>query len=183
MDMTNLNTERLLLRPFRLEDVDDVVAYANDEQWSQYLVRIPYPYTRRDGEQFIAYALGSSWEEIPQWAIVLDGTVVGGITLDIVPRDLRANLGYALAREHWGKGLSTEAAWSVVSYGFDKLGLKTITARTDARNAASSRLMEKLGMTREGTLRSRFLERGDGGHRVDQVCFSLLRDEWERDPK
>jgi len=130
IEPTDLRTERLLLRPFRLDDVNDVVAYANDQQWSRYLVRIPYPYSRRDGEQFV--------------------------------------------------GLTTEVARAVVDHGFERLGLETITARADARNTASRRLMEKLGMTREGVLRSRFVERGEGGERVDQVCYSLLREEWER---
>ncbi len=128
IEPTELRTERLLLRPFRLDDVDDVVAYANDEQWSRYLGRIPYPYSRRDGEQFIAHALLSSWEQHPQWAIVLDGAVVGGVNLDIVTRDLRANLGYAIARARWGKGLATEVARAVVEHGFESLGLVTITA-------------------------------------------------------
>jgi len=180
IEPTDLRTERLLLRPFRLDDVNDVVAYANDQQWSRYLVRIPYPYSRRDGEQFVAQTLLSSWEEHPQWAIVLDESVVGGINLDIVTRDRRANVGYAMARAEWGKGLTTEVARAVVDHGFERLGLETITARADARNTASRRLMEKLGMTREGVLRSRFVERGEGGERVDQVCYSLLREEWER---
>ncbi len=56
----------------------------------------------------------------------------------------------------------------------------TITALMDARNVGFWRLMEKLVMTRESVLRSRFVERGEGGERVDQVCYSLLREGWER---
>ena len=53
-ERVELRTERLLLRPFELSDVEDVLAYASDEDWSRYLQRVPSPYARRDAEEFVA---------------------------------------------------------------------------------------------------------------------------------
>ena len=61
-----LRTERLLLRPFRLDDVDEVFEYAKDPEWAQYLGgHIPQPYTRRDAEHFVAHAVLASWDAHP----------------------------------------------------------------------------------------------------------------------
>jgi RimJ/RimL family protein N-acetyltransferase len=86
------------------------------------------------------------------------------------------DLGYGLARDAWGKGLATEAARAVVDYGFSALGLAKVWARTDPRNAASVRVLEKLGMRREGLLRSHVIRWGE---RADRAYYGLLREEWE----
>ena len=72
-----LRTERLLLRPFALTDVDDVLAYAADEEWGRYLP-VARPYTRRDAEEFVAQAVLALWEKEPQFAVVMNARVVGG---------------------------------------------------------------------------------------------------------
>ena len=85
-------------------------------------------------------------------------------------------LGYELAREHWGKGLMVEAAQAVIDWGFADRHLAKISGQADARNKRSIRVMEKLHMTREGVLRSNGSGR-DG--RVDDDYYGLLREEWE----
>ena len=170
-----LKTERLLLRPFRLEEVDDV--YAKDPEWERYLgLPLPQPYTRRDAEAYIAGRLLADWTTNPTFAIVLDSTVISGIGLRIVEAHQRAELGYALARVHWDKGLMPEAAKAVLDYGFVEHGLAKIYAMADLRNIRSYRVMEKLGMTREGVLRNHSVKRGE---LRDDVVYGLLREEWE----
>lgn len=172
-----LKTERLLLRPFRLGDVDDVFEYARDPEWAKYLLlRIPQPYSREDAEEFLAGAVLTSWDTNPLFAIMLDSTVIGGINLRIRPADEIAGLGYGIARTHWGKGLVPEAALAVIGWGFKQYGLTKIYATADPRNKRSHRVMEKLGMTREGVLRS---HRKGREARVDEVYYGLLREEWE----
>ena len=78
-----LRTERLLLRPFRLADVDDVFEYASDAEWVLYLRRVPQPFARKAAEERVARHVLESWETHPAWAIVLDQKVVGGIVLMI----------------------------------------------------------------------------------------------------
>ena len=173
-----LRTERLLLRPFRLDDVDEVFEYAKDPQWAQYLGgHIPQPYTRRDAEQFVAHAVLASWDAHPVFAVELDGRVSGGVDLDMKQIDDIAELGYALAKPHWGKGLMPEAARAAVDWGFEQLGLAKVYAMVDVRNARSLRVMEKLGMAREGVLRSHASVRGN---RIDVAAYGLVREDWEQ---
>lgn len=173
-----LRTERLLLRPFSPEDVDDVYAYARDPEWGRaLLLPVPEPYTRQNAEEFVSRTLRASWSTDPHFAIVLETTVIGGINLTVDKTHEIAGLGYAIARPHWGKGLAPEAATAVFDWAFAHHGLAKIYARAALRNRRSTRVMEKLGMVREGVLRSHRLGRGE---RVDEVHYGVLRDEWER---
>ena len=95
-----------------------------------------------------------------------EGHLVGYVELIIDPANLTAELAYGIARQHRGKGLTTEAARAVVSYGFLSCGLAKIWARADARNVASMRVIEKCGMQREGLLRKHVIRHGE---RVDWV--------------
>ena len=168
-----LTTERLLLRPFRLEDVDDAFAVASDSEWARYLPDVPQPYTRRDAEEFVARQLMRSWNTNPGWAIVIEGRVIGTITIQVDGRHEIAELAYAISRDHWGRGLMTESARAVTEWAFSERGFAKVWANTDAGNSRSVRVMEKLGMTREGVLRSHRLVRGE---RRDEVCYGLLHE-------
>ena len=76
---------------------------------------------------------------------------------------------------HWRKGLMVEAGRAVVDWGFRERDLEKVFAQGDARNKRSLRVMEKLGMSREGILRSH----GEGrGERIDDVYYGILREEW-----
>ena len=173
-----LRTERLLLRPFRLDDVDDVFEYARDPEWARYLGgHIPQPYTRRDAEEFVARSVLASWDAKPIFAVELDGRVVGGVGFRVQQTDAIAELGYTLARPHWGKGLMPEAAGAVIDWGFESLGLAKVYALIDLRHTRSQRVMEKLGMTREGVLRSHASVRGN---RIDVATYGLVREDWEQ---
>ncbi len=142
-----LRTERLVLRPFRLDDVEDVFAYASDPEWARYLP-VPQPYARQHAVEFVAQRVLASWDINPVWALVLSGKVVGGIGLRIDLQDETAELGYSLAKEHWGQGLVPEAARAVVEWGFKVRFLAKFLARADARNSNSQRVMENVGMCR-----------------------------------
>ena len=177
-DHLEIRTPRLLLRPFRSDDVDDVFAYATDPEWGRYLP-LPDPYTRRSAEEFVASAILADPDTSPMWAIVHEGRAsTSGWGIDLRVRDGRwAEMGYSIARPLWGQGLvTTEAATAVaIAHGFEKLGLARIQASADTRNVASWRVMEKLGMKREGIMRSSRLVRDI---RVDDVLYAVLREEW-----
>ena len=172
-DLPELRTERLLLRPFRFDDVDDVFAYATDLEWARHLP-VPVPYARPDAEEFVARCILADPENRLEWAVVHEGSVSGGVTL-IIQRPGTAELGYSIARPLWGQSLTTEAAQAVVAHGFEELGLTRIQAYADIRNKGSWRVMEKLGMTREGVLRGNRIVHGE---RVDDVLYAILRDNW-----
>ena len=168
-----LRTKRLLLRPYRMSDVDAVFAYGQDPEWGRYL-DVPQPYTHESAQADVARALIADPETAPIWAIVHDGHVSGGISLAVYGPG-SAEMGYSLTRPLWGQGLMTEAAIAVMAYGFEKLDLARIQASTDVRNEASWRVMEKVGMQRTGVARSNRLHRDI---RVDDVFYEALREEW-----
>jgi len=170
-----LRTNRLLLRQFLSSDVDDVLAYRDDAEFSRYLPHIAQPFTRQDAEQFVARNIAEPWDEFPTFAVVLSGTVIGTVNLDINQADGIAILGFAIGSADWGKGIGSEAVRAAVAWSFQAFGLAKIWATTDARNVRSQRLMEKLGMRLEGRLRSH--ERARDG-RTDKLCYGLLRVEW-----
>ena len=172
-----IRTERLELRPWQLIDVDAVLAYAQDPEWSRYLHVLPIPYTRRSAEEFIARQVLLDPASHPTWAIVLDDVVVGGVNLRFQFDHRVADVGYSIARVHWNRGYVTEAATAVIDGGFQTYPeLKRVRAFADARNTASQRVMEKLAMRREGILRQNRIERGV---LVDEAWFGVLREEWE----
>ena len=171
-----LRTESLLLRPFRPDDVNDVFEYAQDPEWGRFLP-LPHPYTQRDAEVFIAGQVVEPRADRVTFAIELDGKVVGGINLTIDASKQTAELGYSIAKDLWGRGLVPEAAREVVRWGFETQSLEKISAFADSRNKQSFRVMEKLGMTREGLFKKQGVIRGE---RVDNVYCGLLREDWEK---
>jgi [ribosomal protein S5]-alanine N-acetyltransferase len=176
---TELRTERLLLRPWRLRDIDDAYAYASDEEWARYLWNTPWPYERRHAEEFVGRAVADTWETQAQFAIEFEHRVIGGIRLYLTnpPINSVAGLGYNVGRPYWNRGFVTEAAMAMLNYGFGA-GLHKVSATADSRNVGSIRVMEKLGMIREGVLRR---HRFSHGEYVDEVHYGLLTSEWQID--
>jgi RimJ/RimL family protein N-acetyltransferase len=87
-----------------------------------------------------------------------------------------ASLGYCLDQVAWGHGYATEAARSLLQWAFDTLDLNRVQAETDTRNAASARVLEKLGFVREGTLREDCIVNGEVS---DSWVYGLLRRQWQ----
>ena len=173
-----LTTDRLVLRPFAPADVDDVLKYASDEEFGRYVPSVPNPYERPHAEAFVAAAVASDWARNPQFAIVLDGRVIGG-TEFAVDEAQTASLGYGIGRAWWGCGLATETARAVMTCAFATYDVAVMCATADARNAASRRVLEKVGMRLDGTLRQRRIHRGE---RLDECHYSILRAEWDSAP-
>jgi [ribosomal protein S5]-alanine N-acetyltransferase len=170
-------TARLELRPWSLDDVDDVYSYARDPEWSRYLHLVPVPYSRHDAELFLARQILLDRPTHASWAITFDGVAIGGINLRFLFGHRLAELGYSVARAHWNRGFCSEAARAVVDAAFERHSdLNRVRAFADARNTASQRVMEKLGMVREGVLRANRIERGEV---MDEAWYGLLRSEWE----
>lgn len=177
MEPVTFRTDRLLLRPFELTDVDDVYAYARDPEWGRYLP-VPSPYEYRHAVEFVARSVLTSWDTNPAFAMCLNGRAIGGINIRVDTCKATAELGYSITRAHWGEGLATEAARAVMDWAFKEFGLAKITAMADVLNSQSWRVMEKLGMRREGLLRSERPSEIDPGTRQDVVIYSVLREEW-----
>lgn len=175
-ERVELKTQRLLLRPFQFDDVDDVLSYASDPQVARY-VPLPQPYTHDDAVEFIARQVLADWSTSPSFAIVFEHRVVGGIGLRIQESHEIAELGYALAKPHWGQGLMPEAAHAVIALGFERYALHKVYSFADTRNRRSWRVMEKLGMTREAVLRGHHKFRDE---HIDDAYYGILRTEWDQ---
>ena len=173
-----LETARLVLRPFALTDAADVCRLAGEFAVADTTLLIPHPYPESAAEEWIAtHAPKFASGEQVTCAITLraDGALIGGIGLGVVRAHARAALGYWTGVPYWGCGYCTEAARALVGYGFTVLGLERIEAEHFARNPASGRVMQKLGMRREGTLRARHMK---WGRPEDSIVYSVLRGEW-----
>jgi ribosomal-protein-alanine N-acetyltransferase len=166
-----LRTARLLLRPFEADDVDDAMAYRNDPEFSRFLPHIPLPFTRQNAETFVALNMSEPWDRSPTFAVVLDGKLIGTVNLEVNTENGSAMLGYAIGRPWWHQGLATEAARAVVAWGVQTFALRRICASADARNAASLRVLEKLGLHRETIRVGDHL--GRNGEPVEEVVYGL----------
>jgi RimJ/RimL family protein N-acetyltransferase len=112
------------------------------------------------------------------WAIAdrSSDDLIGTLTLFRLDRDhRRAEIGYALASRHWGKGLASEALCLALHHAFDTLQLERIEADTDPRNAPSRRMLERLGFAHEGTLRKRWFVNDEW---CDTAFYGLLREDF-----
>ena len=172
-----IKTKRLILRPFKMSDAGDVFEYASDSEWGKYLVNIPQPFTLQDAEEFVArFSDLASWDTFPMFATVLEDKVIGEVYLNGMDSEHeRAELGYSLSSRHWGKGLILEAARAVIDWAFQKYNLNKIYSTCDPRNKRSLRVMEKLGMIREGLLRNHLKWHGEFR---DVVYYGILYHEW-----
>ncbi len=168
---TQLQTERLCLRPFQAGDVGDALAYRDDREFARFLSHIPQPFTRRDAEALVALNMSEPWERSPTFAVVLHGQVIGTTNLEVDTETRTAMLGYAIGRAWWGQGLATEAARAAMAWGIETFGLARIWASTDARHVRSQRVLEKLGMQREA-LRVGHLV-GRDGELIDEMVYGL----------
>jgi ribosomal-protein-alanine N-acetyltransferase len=180
-DLPALETGRLLLRRMRLDDAEAMFAYASDPEVTRYVLFETHR-SIDDSKEFLRLATqGYERGDFGSWGVVLkdSGAFVGtcGVDVNYAPEHARAELGYVLSRDHWGRGLMTEAVRAVIRFGFGRMELNRIQARCIAENTASARVMEKAGMTYEGTLReSEFIK---GAYR-DMKLYSILRSEYRR---
>lgn len=171
-------TARLLLRPFTLADAPEVMRMAGAPEVARSTLNIPHPYEPGMAESWIsAQDSASDAGQFVTFAIVLaeTGKLCGAIGLHLNPRDQNAELGYWLGAEFWGRGLCTEAGRAVLALGFEKLKLHRIHGGHFASNPASGRVMEKLGMKREGCRREHVQKWGRFEDRVD---YGILASEW-----
>jgi len=179
VDLPEIETERLLLRKVSLDDAPDLLSSASDPEVARHTTWEPYD-SIEQVRDFLRSVI-STYErgEPANWGVTLreSGRLIGtcGFMADSwIPEYARVSLGYAIAREHWGRGLTTEAVRAAIAFGFDHLSLNRIEARCIAENTASERVMQKAGMSYEGTLRDYVFRKG--AYR-DYKVYSILRRE------
>ena len=178
MEQPLLETVRLLLRPFALADAADVQRLAGAWEVADMTLNVPHPYKDGLAEQWISSqaALAADGQATRYAVTLLDtGELIGGVGLSVTPKHQKAEIAYWLGVPYWNQGYMTEAVQALVGYGFTELGLNKITASHFARNPASGRVMQKIGMAQEGLLRQDVRK---GGGYEDLVLYGLLAEEW-----
>lgn len=182
MAITILETERLILRPFEETDFEAVHAYSSAPENIQYM---PWgPNEESDTKAFISDAIAQS-NENPcknyQYAAVLKTTqkLIGGCNLALLGND-EAEIGWILHKDYWKQGFGTEMGKCILEFGFSKLGLHRIIALCDTENHGSYRIMERIGMRREGCfLEARPANKFSDKKYGDEYSYAILKDEWE----
>jgi RimJ/RimL family protein N-acetyltransferase len=168
-----LKLSRCTLRPWRRGDEPSLVRYANNRNVSGNLRdRFPYPYTAADADGWIERA---STETPPtSLAIVVDGTAVGGLGIELGTDVFRrsAEIGYWLGEPFWGRGIATEALRAMTEYAFERFDICRLEAGVFSWNPASARVLEKCGYTLEGRSRLAVVKDGRTG---DRLLYGLVR--------
>jgi ribosomal-protein-alanine N-acetyltransferase len=159
-----LETERTVLRKLKIEDSSDMYGYCSDDEVSEYTTWYSHK-SLDDTKGFIEFVLMAyDNSEAAPWGIVDKKTnkLIG--TCGFVYWDTehsRAELGYALSREYWNKGIMSEVVNRIIDFGFKEMNLVRIEARCHPNNIGSARVMEKSGMAFEGVLRKHLFAKNE----------------------
>ena len=176
-----IKTERLILRPLQLSDLDDFYTYYSREDVSRYL------YSNPMNKEEVETALRKKTNKIDlrekgdrlALAVVLtdENKVIGDISLMFnTPEHQGAEIGYIFNPQYQGHGYAGEAAKILLKIGFEYYHFHRIIARCDARNIASYKVMERLGMRREAHLIENEFVKGEW---TDELVYAILQKEWK----
>jgi RimJ/RimL family protein N-acetyltransferase len=177
MDQPTLMTPRLVLRPFTAADAAATQHMAGDSRIASTTLNVPHPYLDGMAEAWIA-THPAAWAEGSRVTFAItshEGELQGAISLHLHPEHSRGELGYWIGQPYWSQGLATEAAAAVLDFAFGTLQLNRVQASHLPRNPASGRVLEKLGMQREGLHRERYRK---GDHFEDVIEYAILRRDW-----
>ena len=177
--LPTLDTPRLRLRWLTPADDAHLLEVFGDFEVCRYTARAVL--TDLAGATALRHEIEDRFAErsLLQWGLArrIDDRVIGTLTLfGFSPAHRRCEVGYALARAHWGHGYVGEALDAALRFAFRTLDLHRLEADVDPRNPASMRALERAGFTREGLLRERYHVHGEI---QDAVYYGLLRREWE----
>ena len=177
--LPTLTSRRLSLRWLEERDAADLFAIFSDPHVMRYWSSTPWT-DEAAGLELVQsvrrnFVVGSLY----QWGVVRrdEDAVIGTCTLaGVDARNRRAEIGFILRRDHWGRGYMLEATRTLLRFAFEQLALHRVEADVDPRNDASIRLIERLGFQREGHLRERWLV---GEEINDTIMYGLLQREWQ----
>jgi RimJ/RimL family protein N-acetyltransferase len=174
-----IRTERLVLRRYEESDLDAVHAIHRREDVTRYLTWGPR--SREEAQAMVDRRMTLGLEHEGRGLLLAivppeGGPMIGDVNLEIVSAEHRqGEIGYVIHPDHQGRGYATEAAGAMLRLGFESYDLHRIVGRLDARNEASARVLERLGMRREAFFRELEYFKGEW---VDELVYAILADEW-----
>ncbi|GJQ62493.1 MAG: N-acetyltransferase [Melioribacteraceae bacterium] len=160
-EVPELTTNRLVLRPFTLADVPDIVNLMKDKEISDNTMFIPYPYSENDAIDWLAThstELGENKGLVFAITLKESKTFVGSIGLTFNADNNHTEMGYWIGKNFWNNGYATEASKRVMEFAFDDICFNRVHAHFMSSNPQSGRVMEKIGMKYEGTMRQHLLK-------------------------
>lgn len=160
--LLTLETNRLILRSFTIDDAKRVQELTSNKDVAKTTLGIPHPYPIEAAEEWINNHPTMRNNGIFPFAIVLktQDILIGTITIRVDKTHKKAELAYWIGKEYWGNGYATEAAKEIVKYSFESLYLNRIWGKTMAKNPASSKVMMNVGMRKEGLLKQDIFQSG-----------------------
>lgn len=174
-----IRTPRLLLRRMTLDDAPAMFdTWANDERVTRFMNWEPHGTIEETKRILRAWLNTYADETFYQWGVEYEGALVGSmgaVSLSVINQ--HCEIGYCIGCDYWGKGIVTEAVQGVLGFLFREVKLNRVYAKYDVLNPASGRVMEKCGMTCEGTLRQHTLRKD--GYFGDLRQYGILREEYE----
>lgn len=174
-----IRTERLILRPYRDGDEEQLFGIFSDPAVMRFMSSPPWTSIERARDTIVRDVAAFAGGEHLGLAIerTRDARLIGQCTLfRLSEGNRRAEIGYCLASRNWGKGYMNEALRALLRYGFERLNLNRVEADVDPRNAASVRALERLSFVREGLLRERWIVNAEV---TDSEIYGLLRRDWQ----
>lgn len=169
-----ITTERLVLRQFTLADIPGILRLRSEDKVSKYITR-PNLNNEEDTTAYInKMNTGIANNESVIWGITMKGVdkVMGSICLwHILKEDYRAEVGYEMHPDYWGKGIMQEASAAIINYGFSTMGLHSIEAIVNPDNAASIKLLERNRFVKEAHFKENYFYKGEFR---DTAVYSLL---------
>lgn len=177
--MEGMKTERLLIRRLTAGDGADVERYASDYDVAKTTLNIPHPYPKGGGKEFVTVMM-EQFEKGNHYTFAIEnraeGNFIGLISLGMNKGFHHAELGYWIGKPFWGQGFGTETVRAMLEFGFNELHLHKIFARAFSHNPASWRIMEKNGMTYEGTFKEHVYRMEEY---YDLVFYGMLKREFQ----
>jgi RimJ/RimL family protein N-acetyltransferase len=179
-ELPTITTARLRLRWLTEADIPALLTIFGDREVMRYWSHGPLADLDAAGDYLRTIHEDFAARELFQWGVELlaAGRVIGTCTLaQLNAGHQRAEIGFALARAHWGCGYMSECLTALLRFAFESLRLHRLTADADPRNHASIRLLERMGFRREGYLHEHYFVHGE---RQDALLMGLLRSHWVR---
>jgi RimJ/RimL family protein N-acetyltransferase len=172
----HIETKRLVLRIPTLADAAAIFnSYAQDTGVLRYLTWLPHMNVQ-ETEGFLSDCM-AAWGGDTRFPYTItlkeSGAVIGMIEIRI--SGFKADIGYVVSRQHWGKGIATEGVGSLIEWALSQESIYRVWALCDVDNVGSARVLEKVGMQREGVLRRQIIHPNISGEPRDCYCYAAVK--------
>lgn len=175
MKQPTIKTKDFILRPFKMEDAQELAKKMNDKEINRNMAAIPYPYSIQDARTWLNKIIKERRKKEPEdfpFAIEIDGEIAGAISLVRLKRGHKTEIGYWLAKEFRGKKIMVSVLGEICKYCFNELKLKRLVAKVFTFNPASKKVLEKNGFELEGTLKK---EAKQGNKYIDSYLMAKVK--------